>query len=209
MSASSTCVGILEEQLRLGLQSGEGFVGVAEVKLRATASLLTDGEVDHGLAHLWIPDGLRRPGTAYLAELLREETVDACHVVCPVDEVVRGHEHQPPVVAPSVFFGPLPLRGAYSFLLAEDVEVGHGNVELAVRCAADMWVTYAMLLGDAVAADDGLAIVHRRKRVAVIADGHEQRVRRVAEISEEIGAHVLLRQGALGLRRHWKGDESR
>ena len=185
-------VGALEQQLRLRFERREGLVGIRVVELGVAAGVLADGEVDHRLTDLGVPYRLRGPRAAYLAETLREELVDAGHVVRPMDEVVAGHEHQTAVVAPSESFRPLPLRGADAFLLAKDVEVGHGDVELAVGGAVDVRVADAMLLGNAVARDDRLAIVHGPECVAVVADGHEQRVRWVAEIGEEVGTHVLL-----------------
>ena len=192
-------VGILEQQLRLGLQGCERLVGIAVVELGVAAGLLTDSEVDHRLAHLRVPNSLRCPGAAQLPEAVGEQAVDARHVVRPVDEVVGGHQHQSAVVAPAELVGALPLRGAYALLLAENVEVGHGDVELAVRRTVDVRVADAVLLGYRVARDDRLAVVHGRKGVAVVADGHKQPVGRVAEVGEEVGTHVLFGECAGGL----------
>ena len=72
------------------------------------------------------------------------------------------------------------------------MQVGHGDVELAVRSTVDVRVADAMLLGNAVTGNYGLAVVYGFEIVAVIADGHEKRVGRVAEEGEEICAHILL-----------------
>ena len=53
--------------------------------------------------------------------------------------------------------GPLPLRGAEAGALAEDVQVGHGQVERAVGSARDVRVAHALLLGQQRAVEDGLA----------------------------------------------------
>ena len=127
-----------------------------------------------------------------MAKLLGKELVDAGHVVSPMDQVVGSHQHESSVIAPSELVGAFPLGSADALLLAENVEVGHGDIELAVRRTVDMRVTDAVLLGDAVARDNRLTIVHRRKRIAIVADGHEQRMRRIAKEGEEIGTHVLL-----------------
>ena len=80
-------VGILEEQLRLGLQGGEGLVGIAVVQLGACARLLADGEIHHRLIDGRVPDGLRRPGTSYFTEFLGEEFVDTGLMMRPVNQV--------------------------------------------------------------------------------------------------------------------------
>ena len=124
--------------------------------------------------------------------MLWEEKIDASFMMRPVNEVVGGHEHQSPVVAPPIFFRALPLRVAQSPLATKHMKVGHSDVELSVGCTIDVRIADATLLSDAVACDDGLAVVYGRKSVAIVADGHEQRVGRIAEEGEEIGTHVLL-----------------
>ena len=187
-------VGILKELLRFRIQGGEILIGITVVQFRTSAWLLADGEIHHRLIDGGVPDGLRRPGTSYLAEFLGEEFVDANLMVRPMNQVVGSHEHQSAVVAPVVLLRPLPLGGAQPFLLAEHVQVGHGNIELSVGSAVDVRVANTALLGDGVASDDRSVAVDRRKRVAIVADGHEQRVRGVVEISEKVGTHVLLRR---------------
>ena len=129
-------------------------------------------------------------------------------MVRPVNQVVGGHQNQSAVVAPSIRFRTLPLRGADTFLLAEDVKVRHSNIELAVRRTIDMRIAYAVLLGYRVARNNRLGVVHCRKRIAVIADGHKQSVGGIAEIGEEVGTHILFGEGTLGFCRRRKCDES-
>ena len=66
------CVGVFKEQLRLGLEGRKVLVSIAVVEFCATASLLTDGEIDHRFTHGSVPNSLRCPGAGYLAESLRE-----------------------------------------------------------------------------------------------------------------------------------------
>ena len=154
--------------------------------------MLTDGKVYHWFADGRIPDGLRGPSTADLTELLWEELVDAYLMVRPVDQVVGGHQHQSAVIAPAVFVGPFPTGGAKPHLLTIDMQVSHGDIELAVRCPVDMRVADTSLFCDGIARNDRFAVIHGRKRVAVIADGHKQRMRWIVEIREKIGAHILF-----------------
>ena len=160
--------------------------------------MLSDGKVNHRLAYGRIPDGLRCPGTTNLTELLGEQFIYTCLVVGPVYQVVAGHQHQSAVVTPAKLVGAFPLGGAQSHLLTEHMQVGHGNVEFAVGSTVDMRVAYASLVGDRVAGNNGLAIVYSRKRVAIVADGHKQRVGWIVEIRKQIGTHILFGERFLG-----------
>ena len=165
---------ILEQQLWLGLQGIECLIGIAVIELSAGIGILADGEVDHKFVDRRIPDGLRCPGTTDIAETLREELVDTNLVVRPVYQIVGSHEHQTAVVAPAILVGAFPAGSTIALLLGIDVEVGHSDIELAVGGAIDMRVADTSLLGNAVASDDGLALVHRCEVITVIADGHKQ-----------------------------------
>ena len=81
------------------------------------------------------------------------------------------------------------------------MEVGHRDIELTIRRTIDVRVADAVLLGDRVARDDGLGIVHCGKGVAVVAHSHKEAVGGVTKEGEEIGAHILLGEGTLGFRR--------
>ena len=94
------------------------------------------------------------PGAADLRQF-RKGLVDAEVGVGPVDEVPGLHHDERAVVAPAVLgLGPLPLGGAEAGTLAADVQVGHGQVETAVRPAADGRVAHAFLLGQQLAVED-------------------------------------------------------
>ena len=114
-------VGIFEKQLGFCLQSGKIFVGIAIVKLCSSASILTDGKVNHRLANLRIPYCLWGPGASYLAKSVREQLVDACFVVSPVYQVIAGHKHQSAIVSPSILSGALPLGSAQTHITAKDM----------------------------------------------------------------------------------------
>ena len=198
-------VGVLEQELGLRDQRREILVSVAVEEFGAAAVAvlsrrpLADREVDHHLLLLGVPDGLGRPGAADLPEVLREQLVDAHHVVVPVDQVLGPHEHQAAVVAPAVVGVPLPLRVAVAEAAAVEVQVGHHDVERAVRAALDVRVADALLLSDVLAVDDGLAVVDGGEVVAVVADGHEQRMGGVVEVREEVRTHLLFgRAGGQG-----------
>ena len=108
-------------------------------------------------------------------------------------EVFRLHQHQCPVVAPAILLAvSLPLCVAVSVTLAEDVQVGGGDVVGAVGPAVDVWVAYAVLLCYGVATDDGLVAVQRFPRVAVAAQGHVQTVVGIFVVYHQVGSHMCL-----------------
>ena len=204
-------VGVLEHELGLGHERREILVRVAVEELGAAAVAvlpfgpLADGEIDHHFLLLRVPDGLRRPGAAQLAEVLGEELVDPHDAVGPVDEVLGFHEHEPAVVAPAVVGVALPLRVAVAGAPPAQVQVGHHDVERAVRPPLDVRVADAVLLGDVPPVDHGLAVVEGGEGIAVVADGHEERVRGVVEVREEIRTHLPL----AGTGRQGQGGEGR
>ena len=121
------------------------------------------------------------------------ETLHRSVLRCVSSVFLRTHQHQSTIIAPSVFIRAFPLRSAIAGSLTKHMQVGHRDIEHAVGCTADVRIANAMLVGDAVAGDDRLSVVDRRKRVAVVADGHEQAMRGVVEEREEVSPHLLLR----------------
>ena len=55
-----------------------------------------------------------------------------------------------------------------------------------------MWIADAMLLGNRVARDNWFGIIYCGKRIAIVADSHEQTMGGVTKVGEEIGAHILF-----------------
>ena len=103
-----------------------------------------------------------------------KEQIDTSLVIRPMDQVVGGHQHQTAIVAPTIFLITFPKGSAQTFFLSVNMEVGHCNIELAIRCAVDMRIADASLFSDAVARDDGLSVIQRGEVIAVVADGHKQ-----------------------------------
>ena len=56
------------------------------------------------------------------------------------------------------------------------MQVGHGQVETAVRTTVDMRVADTFLVGNRIACNNGLAVVQSGKRITVAADGRMQAV---------------------------------
>ena len=78
--------------------------------------------------------------------------------------------------------------------LAEDVEVGHGQVERSVGPAGDVRIADAFLLGEQRAVEDRLAPVDVGERIPVAADGKVRRLGLVFEVDQKVPGVVLFFQ---------------
>ena len=161
------------------------------------AVALTGGEVDHKLLLLLVVHSLRSPYAPHFFPVhvvLRGQGGEVDVGTRPVDEVLTFHQHEPLVVAPSVFSSvAFPFRLSDTVAPAKHMEVCHGEIERPVRPAEDMWVADAALSGDSVAGDDRLVVVECRPCVSVPADGHVQAVVLVFVIHHQVGCWLLTR----------------
>ena len=149
----------------------------------------------HELPALLVEDRLGSPHAAHLAPfhvLLVGQGREVDARMRPVYEVPRLHEHQSPVVAPTVFLAfALPFRAALAVALPEDVEVRHGYVEGTVRTAEDVRIADAPLHGYGVTPHDGLVPVECCPGVAVTAQCRMQTVVLVLVIDHEVGRELV------------------
>ena len=194
-------VGSGEEDLGLRCELGEIIVDIGIVDALLAGSE-TDGEMNHELTGLRVIDRLGCPDASDFGPLtakLRE--VDIC--AGPGLEVMTLHEDKPAVVAPTELTTvSLPLSGSESVALPEDMEVGHGKIEVAVGAAEDVGVADALLLGNGVAGYDGLVIVERGESRAVEADSHVEAVVGILVVDHKIGAHLAFGLSRRASRHH-------
>lgn len=114
-----------------------------------------------------------------------------------MDQVPRLHEDEGAVVAPAVILlRALPRGVAEAGALAEDVQIGHREIKGTVGAAGEVWVAHALLLGEELAVEDGLAAVDVGEGGAVAADGKVGGVRLVLEIDHHIAGEVLFAERA-------------
>ena len=76
------------------------------------------------------------------------------------------------------------------------MEVGHGQIECAVRSTVDIGVAYPSLVSNRIAGQDGFPVVQSRERVSVSAQCHVKAVRFVLVEHHQVGTQVFfLRNG--------------
>lgn len=91
----------------------------------------------------------------------------------PVNQIPRFHQYQPPVVASSVLFSvAFPFRIALSVTLSVNVQIGHRQIEGAIRATEDMRVADTFLFGYRISGYDGFPFVQGGKSIAARADCH-------------------------------------
>ena len=162
----------------LTLKVAEIGVGVAIIVLVVgNGSVVgTQGEINHVLLGLRVPNGLGCPHTRDVGKLCAHILRGEMHgVVVPMDEVFRLHEHQSAVAVPS----------------ERTLHVGDGHVEPSILATQDVGVAQAAHDGGGVGLEERLSVVERRVVVAVLRDGVIEVLIVVAgEIHKEV---VLIR----------------
>ena len=183
--------GVFKQDLRNTLDTVEILVYVDIIK---PVLLVAEphGEINHHPSCGGVIDCFRCPSTTYLCKFLGH-LVETYVGACPMDEVERFHQHQATVVSPTISFPvALPFRIAVTLALCINMQVGHGQVEAAVRATVDMRVADTFLVGDCIACNNGLAVVQGGKRITVAADGCMQAVVFVLMEYHKVGRHVFF-----------------
>lgn len=148
---------VVKQELRFADEVGEIVVGIRIVDAVETVVVAGAQRIEHHVAlGLVVVDGFGSPYADDVAPLLGIFRGEVDGGVRPVDEVGRFQQHHTAVAAPSE-------RGFH---------VGHDHVEgLSVFTTQDVGVAHATGERNAVAVDDGIAVVERCVVVAVVADG--------------------------------------
>jgi len=95
---------------------------------------------------------LRRPGSADVGVVGREQLIDAHQRVGPVDQVVGFHQDQRAVVAPAIILArAFPFGAAQAGVARVDVQVGHRHIKGVVGAAHQVRVAHALLLAQSLA----------------------------------------------------------
>ena len=167
--------GVFKQDLRNALDTVEILVYVDIIK-PVLLGAEPHGKINHHPSRDGVVDRFRRPSATDLCKFLGH-LVETYVGARPMDEVERLHQHQATVVSPAISFSvALPFRIAVTVALCINMQVGHGQVEAAVRTTVDVRVADTFLVGNRIACNNGLAVVQSGKRITVTADGRMQAV---------------------------------
>ena len=187
-------VRIFEQHFRFCNQSSKIRVGICIVQLTLSVTD-THGEVNHHLAFPSIVYRFGSPCTSYITKLFGISLVYPYIATRPINEIERLHQYQSTVISPAISLSvAIPLSIADTHLLTENVQIGHSQIKSAIGSAGDVRITNTPLFGYRITTDNRMSVVHRRKRIAIVAGSHKQTMRRVTEKHEQICAHVLFRK---------------